>query len=62
MDLAWNFRSSFDKARTIKLAQNAFCDKALAAHSKGQVLEEVFPEELQWEALVDVLRGKVTLF
>ena len=47
---------SYDKARQIKQAQDTFCHKVLS----GQMTEEAeFPEELQWEAAVDVLRGKV---
>ncbi|KAI5480118.1 hypothetical protein MNV49_001778 [Pseudohyphozyma bogoriensis] len=62
MDLAWNFRKSFEEARKIKVKQDEYCEKALAAHAKGKVLEEKFPEgDLQWEALVDLLRGKVKL-
>ena len=46
----------YDKARQIKQAQDTFCHKVLS----GQMTEEAeFPEELQWEAAVDVLRGKV---
>ena len=47
---------SYNKAQEIKNAQDTFCAKALA----GQLGESAqFPEDLQWEALVDVLRGKV---
>ncbi|KAF8958055.1 hypothetical protein BDZ97DRAFT_1950338 [Flammula alnicola] len=45
MDGQWNFRHAYDEARKIRDAQNAFCAK--------------FPEDLQWESLVDVLRGRV---
>ena len=47
---------SYDKARQIKEAQDEFCAKAEAGHwdDLGK-----FPEDLQWEALVDVLRGRV---
>ena len=46
----------YDKARQIKNAQDAFCVQAEAGQwdSIGD-----FPEEYQWEALVDVLRGRV---
>lgn len=46
----------YDKARQIKVQQDAYCDRALA----GQWSElGDFPDDLQWEALVDVLRGRV---
>ena len=56
MDTAWEFRSAYDHARGIKEAQDAFCDKATRGDWAG--LGE-YPENLQWEALVDVLRGRV---
>lgn len=56
MDSAWNFRSAYNEARKIRDAQDAFCDRV----KHGQAAdEEAFPENLQWEALVDVLRGRV---
>ncbi|BGP37577.1 hypothetical protein JCM10449v2_001494 [Rhodotorula kratochvilovae] len=65
LDLAWNFRSNLDKARTLKQKQDRFCSRALAAAKAGHALtdekgeQEDFPDDLQLEALVDVLRGKV---
>lgn len=59
MDLAYNFRSSFEIARKLKVSQDEYCEAALSAHSKGEVLASKFPDDLEWEALVDVLRGKV---
>lgn len=47
---------SYDHARQIKQKQDAFCSRALAGLWAG--LGD-FPEDLQWEALVDVLRGRV---
>jgi len=48
--------SSYDKARQLKIRQDAYCSKALV----GQWADlGEFPEDLQWEALVDVLRGRV---
>lgn len=47
---------SYDKARQIKKSQDAYCEKALASDWNDL---GAFPEELQWEALVDVLRGHV---
>ncbi|KAH8915276.1 hypothetical protein BT69DRAFT_1356805 [Atractiella rhizophila] len=61
LDLAWNFRSAFEKARLIKESQDEYCSKAYAAAESKEVLKEKFPEDLQWEALVDLLRGRVKL-
>ena len=51
-----SFFSRYDKARQIKEKQDAYCSAALGGQWAG--LGE-FPEDLQWEALVDVLRGRV---
>ncbi|KAJ6469475.1 hypothetical protein C8R45DRAFT_1055168 [Mycena sanguinolenta] len=56
MDTQWAFRQAYDTARIIKDKQDAYCSKALAG--KWSNLGD-FPEDLQWEALVDVLRGRV---
>ncbi|KAI0828485.1 carbohydrate esterase family 9 protein [Trametes gibbosa] len=56
MDTAWAFRQAYDKARQIKQAQDDFCAKATRGEWAGL---GAFPEDLQWEALVDVLRGRV---
>ncbi|KAI0666496.1 carbohydrate esterase family 9 protein [Trametes maxima] len=56
MDTAWAFRQGYEKARQIKQAQDDFCSKATKGDWAGL---GAFPEELQWEALVDVLRGRV---
>jgi len=56
MDTNWALRQAYDKARQIKEKQDAYCTAALAGEWAG--LGE-FPEDLQWEALVDVLRGRV---
>ncbi|KAH7928042.1 hypothetical protein BV22DRAFT_1083961 [Leucogyrophana mollusca] len=58
MDNIWAFRQAYDTARKIKESQDNYCSKALA----GQWNElGDFPEDLQWEALVDVLRGRVKI-
>ena len=60
MDGQWDFRQAYDKARQIRDAQDAFCARAVAG--EWAALEAggaEFPEELQWESLVDVLRGRV---
>ncbi|KAF9241521.1 hypothetical protein BU15DRAFT_87115 [Melanogaster broomeanus] len=56
MDTFWAFRQAYDTARQIKDSQDAYCSKAMAGEWEGL---GKFPEDLQWEALVDVLRGRV---
>ncbi|KAI0305776.1 carbohydrate esterase family 9 protein [Multifurca ochricompacta] len=56
MDTFWAFRQAYDRARQIKEKQDVYCKKALSAQWRD--LGE-FPEDLKWEALVDVLRGRV---
>ncbi|CAK5272816.1 unnamed protein product [Mycena citricolor] len=58
MDTQWAFRQAYNTARLVKEKQDAFCAKAEAGQWTG--LGE-FPEDLQWEALVDVLRGRVKI-
>ena len=58
MDTMWAFRSAYEEARKIKVAQDTFCAKAKAGLWNG-IAEQGIPRSLQWEALVDVLRGKV---
>ncbi|CCM03593.1 uncharacterized protein FIBRA_05730 [Fibroporia radiculosa] len=48
----------YDHARTIKHAQDEYCSDALAGNWQA-LTGRTFPEDLQWEALVDVLRGRV---
>lgn len=48
----------YDTARTIKVAQDDYCDKALSG-DWGSLRTQKFPESLQWRSLVDVLRGKI---
>jgi hypothetical protein len=52
----WSFREGYNTARKIKESQDEYCSKAVAG--KWDHLGQ-FPENLQWEALVDVLRGRV---
>ncbi|KAL0956500.1 hypothetical protein HGRIS_002644 [Hohenbuehelia grisea] len=56
MDTIWAFRQAYETARQIKVQQDDYCAKAQANEWDG--LGD-FPENLQWEALVDVLRGRV---
>lgn len=57
MDSMWALRSAYNEARKVKLAQDAFCSKAEAG--LWDSIGNEFPENLQWEALIDVLRGRV---
>ncbi|KAG5635819.1 hypothetical protein H0H81_010006 [Sphagnurus paluster] len=70
MDSAWNFRQAYESARKIKVAQDAFCSRLRHAQqhrwwalSVRKQLKKLgaFPQDLQWESLVDVLRGRVKL-
>ena len=47
---------SYETARKIKQQQDEYCDRALSGDWNGL---GSFPDDLQWEALVDVLRGRV---
>jgi hypothetical protein len=56
MDTQWAFRNAYETARKIKVSQDKYCSKAFA----GQWADiGSFPEDLQWEPLVEVLRGRV---
>ncbi|KAF8893823.1 carbohydrate esterase family 9 protein [Infundibulicybe gibba] len=56
MDTNWAFRQAYNTARKLQQAQDEYC--SLAVSGKWNGLGE-FPEDLQWEALVDVVRGRV---
>ncbi|KAG6832611.1 hypothetical protein H0H92_014447 [Tricholoma furcatifolium] len=58
MDTIWAFRQGYENARQIKESQDRYCAKARS--NEWNDLGE-YPEDLQWEALVDVLRGRVKL-
>lgn len=47
----------YNEARKIKIAQDEYCSKAEAGLWTGLTAE--MPFDLKWEALVDVLRGRV---
>ena len=58
MDHFWTFRSIYDQARQLKNAQEEYC--RLAEADDWAVLgSKPFPDDLRWEMLVDVLRGRV---
>ena len=56
MDNIWAYREIYDKARKIKESQDSFCQKVSINEWDGL---DAFPDDLQYEALVDVLRGRV---
>ncbi|KAJ6577402.1 carbohydrate esterase family 9 protein [Mycena capillaripes] len=56
MDTIYAFREAYNTATQIKGKQDEYCSKILANEWEGM---GEFPESLQWEALVDVLRGRV---
>ena len=58
MDAQWNFRNAYNEAKKVKDDQDAFCQK-VEAEEWGCLGDGKFPESLQWESLVDVLRGRV---
>lgn len=61
MDTLWYFRSAYDKAREIKKKQDEYCEK-VESEKLESLQGEKFPEDPQWEMLVDVLRGRVKVF
>ncbi|KAH9948764.1 hypothetical protein B0H21DRAFT_731862 [Amylocystis lapponica] len=58
MDSVWSLRAAYNEARLIKNAQDLFCTKAEAG-LWNELQGQTYPENLQWEAMVDVLRGRV---
>ncbi|KAJ7129499.1 carbohydrate esterase family 9 protein [Mycena epipterygia] len=55
-DAIWALRAAYAEARKIQAAQDAYCSNVEAGLWESL---SAFPENLQWEMLVDVLRGKV---
>ncbi|GBE80175.1 predicted protein [Sparassis crispa] len=60
MDAVWSFRSAYNEARKIKNTQDAYCAK-VEAGLWNELQGQDYPDNLQWEALVDVLRGRVKI-
>ncbi|KAL5535125.1 hypothetical protein ACEPAF_3219 [Sanghuangporus sanghuang] len=58
MDNVWELRAIYDRARQIKEKQDSYCVRALEDEWDGL---GAFPEDLQLEALIDVLRGHVKI-
>ncbi|KAF8806405.1 carbohydrate esterase family 9 protein [Phlegmacium glaucopus] len=56
MDTIWAFREAYNTATQIKKRQDEYCARAIS--EDWEDLGD-FPEVLEWEALVDVLRGRV---
>ncbi|KAJ0165915.1 hypothetical protein CTA2_9486 [Colletotrichum tanaceti] len=58
---SWEFRRAFERAAGIVREQDDWCDRAAAAAGGGGLdrVRTYLPNELQWEALVAVLRGQV---
>ncbi|PFH51276.1 hypothetical protein AMATHDRAFT_142867 [Amanita thiersii Skay4041] len=57
MDTMWTLRLAYNEARKIMKEQDLYCERAEAG--LWNQIQSFFPENLQWEVLVDVLRGKV---
>ncbi|KAH6915125.1 hypothetical protein BKA70DRAFT_566770 [Coprinopsis sp. MPI-PUGE-AT-0042] len=57
MDTIWSLRSAYSQARRVKLAQDEYC--SLVEANLWDSITGPFPEEFQWEMLIDVLRGRV---
>jgi len=61
-DSIYALRTAYNEARKLKEKQDHFCAKANAGHwADVNALGGEFPDSLQWEALVDLLRGRVRL-
>ncbi|KAG8778619.1 hypothetical protein FRC12_024891 [Ceratobasidium sp. 428] len=58
MDSIWQFRQAYDKARRLLHKQNGYCASA-GSGRWHEIRGKDFPQDLEHEALVDVLRGKV---
>ncbi|PCH43667.1 hypothetical protein WOLCODRAFT_153717 [Wolfiporia cocos MD-104 SS10] len=58
MDTIWSFREAYNKARQLKVSQDQYCARAFAGEWDA-LAGQPYPEDLQWESLVDVIRGRV---
>ncbi|KAI1796076.1 composite domain of metallo-dependent hydrolase [Ganoderma leucocontextum] len=62
MDNIWALRAAFAVARGFRDAQDAFCSRVEAGlwdESVAEAQAQAYPEDYRWEALVEVLRGRV---
>jgi hypothetical protein len=57
MDNGWALRAAYSEAVKIVEAQNAFCAKAEIGF--WNQINTPFPQDIKWESLVDVIRGRV---
>ncbi|KAI0029653.1 hypothetical protein K488DRAFT_88507 [Vararia minispora EC-137] len=57
MDSVWAWRDAYNTARKLKEKQDSYC--ASVRQSRWDNLSGAFPQDLQWQPLVDILRGKV---
>ncbi len=56
------YRRAYESARRVKLEQDRWCAAATAAEAAGlgpESMAEEYPRSLEWQTLVDVLRGDV---
>ncbi|KAI8965596.1 hypothetical protein F5Y11DRAFT_367932 [Daldinia sp. FL1419] len=52
------FRKAYDNARRVKREQDRWCEAASTANGLASLAKE-YPRSLEWQTLVDVLRGDV---
>ncbi|KAJ1304899.1 hypothetical protein OPQ81_006033 [Rhizoctonia solani] len=57
MDSVWNFRQAYNRAREIVKKQDEYC-ASVQAGRWNDIQGKEFPEDLEYESLVDVLRGR----
>ncbi|CEL60594.1 hypothetical protein RSOLAG1IB_03832 [Rhizoctonia solani AG-1 IB] len=57
MDSIWNFRQAYNRARKVASKQDRYCASAQNGRW-NEIREQDFPEDLEYESLVDVLRGR----
>ncbi|OZJ05153.1 hypothetical protein BZG36_02194 [Bifiguratus adelaidae] len=58
---AYLFRQRMQKARQLKRAQEAWCERAQQLQGRHQLIAEPFPEDIDQESLIALLRGDVLL-
>ncbi|EUC66936.1 carbohydrate esterase family 9 protein [Rhizoctonia solani AG-3 Rhs1AP] len=57
MDSIWNFRQAYNRAHEVLNKQDEYCASAQAGRW-SDIQGKDFPEDLEYESLVDVLRGR----
>ncbi|KAG8763267.1 hypothetical protein FRC11_004954, partial [Ceratobasidium sp. 423] len=57
MDSIWNFRKAYNRAREVRNKQDEYCASAQTGRW-NDVRGKDFPEDPEYESLVDVLRGR----